>query len=237
MRRTDDDLVGRRPQVATLDTGCGTHPWLAADVVRARPHPRRPRRSGTSTTATDPETWSDQAGPLDGGLDGLAGHGTFIAGLIHQACPDADIVAWRVVGSDGPMIESDLVKALSDITEVARRHRDGEQGGHPIDVLNMSIGYYHETPQDVLFDPTMYDILRGSASAVSPSCARRATTPPTDRCFPAAWCPWADPARAALPSTQPSVPVVTVGALNPNGTDALFSNVGPWVRAHAAGAR
>ena len=32
------------------------------------------------------------------------------------------------------------------------------------------------------------------------------------------------------------MPIVTVGALNPNGTDALFSNVGPWVRAHEPGA-
>jgi serine protease len=32
------------------------------------------------------------------------------------------------------------------------------------------------------------------------------------------------------------VPVVSVGALNPNGTDALFSNAGPWVRAFAPGA-
>jgi subtilisin family serine protease len=28
---------------------------------------------------------------------------------------------------------------------------------------------------------------------------------------------------------------VSVGALNPNGTDALFSNTGPWVRAWAPG--
>jgi serine protease len=32
------------------------------------------------------------------------------------------------------------------------------------------------------------------------------------------------------------VPIMSVGALNPNGTDALFSNAGPWVRAYAAGA-
>ena len=30
--------------------------------------------------------------------------------------------------------------------------------------------------------------------------------------------------------------MVSVGALNPNGTDALFSNAGPWVRAYAPGA-
>ena len=32
------------------------------------------------------------------------------------------------------------------------------------------------------------------------------------------------------------MPVVSVGALNPNGTDALFSNAGPWVRVHTPGA-
>ncbi len=32
------------------------------------------------------------------------------------------------------------------------------------------------------------------------------------------------------------MPIVSVGALNPNGTDALFSNAGPWVRAYASGA-
>ena len=32
VRRTDDEIVGRRPVVATLDTGCGKHDWLAAAV-------------------------------------------------------------------------------------------------------------------------------------------------------------------------------------------------------------
>ena len=89
----------------------------------------------------------------------MAGHGTFIAGLVHQACPDADIVAWRIVSSDGLIEESDLLKALEDIAELARRHRDGEPGGFPIDVFNLSMGYYHETPEDTLFDPEMYNVL------------------------------------------------------------------------------
>jgi subtilisin family serine protease len=34
-----------------------------------------------------------------------------------------------------------------------------------------------------------------------------------------------------------TLPVLSVGALNPNGrTDALFSNAGPWVRAYTFGA-
>ena len=32
------------------------------------------------------------------------------------------------------------------------------------------------------------------------------------------------------------LPIVSVGALNPNNTEALFSNTGPWVRAWSSGA-
>jgi serine protease len=233
VRRTDSEVVGRRPVVATLDTGCGKHPWLAGVV---QPGPGIDSRDiGYVDDPTDPEKWFDQVGALDGGIDPLAGHGTFIAGLIHQACPDADIVAWRIVGSDGPVVESALVKALGDISEVARRHRDGQEGGHPIDVLSLSLGYYHETPEDLLFDPTMYEILRvlGECGvSVVCSAGNDATARPM---FPAAFAPWADGSGGAAAEAG-VVPVVSVGALNPNGTDALFSNAGPWVRAYAPGA-
>ena len=151
--------TGRRPVVATLDTGCGEHPWLDG-VVRTdvklgtQPDRLRRRRDRPGEVARPVRSRSTAR------IDPLAGHGTFIAGLIHQACPDADIVAWRIVGADGLVVESNLVKALEDIAELARRHRDGEPGGHPIDVLSLSLGYYHETPEDELFDPTMYGILR-----------------------------------------------------------------------------
>jgi serine protease len=193
------------------------------------------RDIGYTDDATDPEMWFDQVGALDGTIDPLAGHGTFIAGLIHQGCPDADIVAWRIVGSDGPVVESDLIKALGDIAELARRHRDGDPYGHPIDVLNLSMGYYHETAEDEIFDPTMYDILKllGECGvAVVCSAGNDATARPM---FPAAFAPWED-GKGGKHVRPDVVPVMSVGALNPNGTDALFSNAGPWVRAYAPGA-
>jgi subtilisin family serine protease len=220
--------------VATLDTGCGEHPWLDAVVrtdVKLGTQP-----IGYVDDATDPEKWFDQFGALDGAIDPLAGHGTFIAGLIHQACPDADIVAWRIVGADGLVVESNLVKALEDIAELARRHRDGEPGGHPIDVLSLSLGYYHETPEDELFDPTMYDILRRLGEcgvAVVCSAGNDATARPV---FPAAFTPWLDDG-GTVHAEHDVVPIVSVGALNPNRTtDALFSNTGTWVRTYARGA-
>ena len=55
--------------------------------------------------------------------------------------------------------------------------------------------------------------------------------------LPGSLVPVAGPDADASCTADPNaVPIVAVGALNPNGTDALFSNVGPWVRAHAYGA-
>jgi subtilisin family serine protease len=233
VRHDDGDIVGRRPVVATLDTGCGKHEWLK---VAASKGPRLDGKAiGYVDKSSDPELWFDQFGSLDGSIDPLAGHGTFIAGLIHQACPDADIVHWRIVGSDGPVVESDLVKALRQIAEVARRHRDGEEGGHPIDVFSLSMGYYHETPEDEQFDPTMkeiLDLMGACGVTVVCSAGNDATSRPM---FPAAFAPWADDA-GKVRSSRKQVPIVSVGALNPNGSEALFSNEGPWVRAYAPGA-
>jgi subtilisin family serine protease len=220
--------------VATLDTGCGEHPWL--DGVVRTDVGLGTQAIGYVDDETDPEKWFDQTGALDGGIDPLAGHGTFIAGLVHQACPDADIVAWRIVGSDGLVVESNLVKALKDIAELVRRHRDGDPDGHPIDVLSLSLGYYHETPQDVLFDPTIYGILRRMGEcgvSVVCSAGNDATARPV---FPAAFAPWLD-GQGPVQAQPGLVPIVSVGALNPNRTtDALFSNTGPWVRVYTRGA-
>ena len=128
-----------------------------------------------------------------------------------------------------------MVNALRGIAELARRHRDHEEGGLAIDVFSLSLGYYHETPEDLQFDPTLYDILRlmGECGvAVVCSAGNDATARPM---FPAAFAPWEDK-KGGVQATKKVVPVVSVGALNPNGTDALFSNAGPWVRAHAPGA-
>lgn len=112
----------------------------------------------------------------------------------------------------------------------------------PIDVLNLSLGYYHETPTDVLFDPTLARLLEAlgrCGTAVVCSVGNDATARPV---YPAAFAPWSDGSggAAAGPVTGPvssdCVPVVSVGALNPGGTVALFSNTGPWVRCYEPGA-
>ena len=85
---------GRRPVVAILDTGCGQHEWFDGGVVK-RSVTLDGFAIGRTGAATDPEVHDDLVGPFDGSVDRIAGHGTFIAGLVHQACPDATILAWR----------------------------------------------------------------------------------------------------------------------------------------------
>ncbi|WP_309619300.1 S8 family serine peptidase [Salinibacterium sp.] len=234
-RRTlDKEYRGRRPVIGTLDTGCGAHPWLDA-IVRTRVDIDGVP-IGLVDPSTDPEIWGDQFGPLDGALDQVAGHGTFIAGVLRQAAPDADIVAWRVAASDGTAHESDVVNALTGIAELVRRHANGEPEGLPLDVLSLSMGYYHETPtDDRLLDQTLQELLAvmgRCGTIVVCSAGNDATARPM---FPAAFGPWVDGSGPCVQDPD-ATSIVSVGALNPNrSTVALFSNTGPWVRVYERG--
>jgi len=225
-----DKVQGERPVVAILDSGCGEHPWLG--FVR-RNVTIDGKAIGYVGTADDPEVGGDYVGPLDGGLDPISGHGTFIAGLVHQRCPDADIISWRVVDSDGPVVESFALDTLRQVVELVERHADGRAGGMRIDVLNLSMGYYHETPEDRLEDPTLKRLLRRLGKcgvAVVCSAGNDATA---RKLYPAAYAP---KNGEEPPADLDYVPVTSVGADNPNRTVALFSNTGNWVRCYAPGA-
>lgn len=223
---------GRRPVVAILDTGCGSHAWLPDDIVTRYPTVDE-RVIGISEPATDPEVIGDVAGPFDGAIDDAAGHGTFIAGIVRQVCPEADIIAIRVADSQGSVLEGDFMLAVRSLvkwmaTPVA-------EGGREIDVINLSLGYYHETPEDDLFDQTLSELLlaaRRRGCAVVCSSGNDATDRPA---FPASLWAWPQ-AEFVVDDPSDAAPHVSVGALNPNGTMALFSNLGPWVRTFAPGA-
>ncbi len=218
--------------MAVLDTGCGAHPWLGDDIVTRNPH-FDGHPIGIDDPATDPEVHGDIAGPMDGMLDASAGHGTFIAGIIRQVCPAADIIAVRVADSNGTLLEGEFMLAIRSL--VKWMAASPAEGGRPIDVLNLSVGYYHETPDDELFDRTLAALLlvaRRHGCAVVCSAGNSATDRPS---FPAALWGWPD-ADFVVDDPDDVAPHVSVGALNPNRTSvALYSNVGDWVRTYAPG--
>jgi subtilisin family serine protease len=225
------EFSGRRPVVAVLDTGVGKHPWFDAvpGLITRDPHCRG-TAIGFQDAATDPEATGVITDPLEGVLDSDSGHGTFIAGLIHQMCPDANILSARVMPSDGAVPEHVLLDALNLL---ALRQQLAQQEGREeeiIDILSLSLGYYHEQPEDVTFDPLLLHPLRALAQSgviIVAAAGNDATTRPM---FPAAF--------TTFPGAlgQDRAPIVSVGARNPDGTIALFSNGGDWVTCFRPGA-
>ena len=177
--------------------------------------------------------YGDQAGALDGFLDDGAGHGTFVAGIIRQVCPEADLISLRVADSNGTVLESEFIDALEEL--VQRMDGQGPEGAQPVDVVNLSLGYYHETPEDGRFSTRLYEVLkelRSRGCVIVCSAGNDATDRPT---FPAALWTWNDP-ELQLVEPEGLAEHISVGALNPNNASvALYSNVGDWVRAYAPG--
>jgi len=103
-----------------------------------------------------------------------------------------------------------------------------------IDVVCLSLGYYHEHPDDLSFDPQILVPLRMLSEcgvAVTVAAGNDSTARPM---FPAAFTPYPGGLIAAPDPRR--VPLISVGARNPDGTVAMFSNSGPWVACHRPGA-
>jgi hypothetical protein len=233
--------ASRRPVVAVLDTGVRHHPWLGTPDVA--PDPFLTTDSPIQTAIEGEETWvrdtggldipvltgyedeHDEPGPTVGLLDSDVGHGVFIAGVIRQIVPDAQVRMIRVMHTDGFVQEYVLLLALWLLgIQVAAASKGGGQG--IVDIVSLSLGYFDEDPEDVRYTSHLAAVISRLGDlgvAVVASAGNDATVQP---CYPAA---------LAAASANPTLPVVSVGALNPNGTKAMFSNDGPWVTAWAVG--
>ena len=238
---------GRRPVVAVLDTGVRAHPWLdvtgdpgggyglAADGFvtvdyaiqdairrageRARDHGDRPRQ-----VIRDPWDAPVAENPLVGELSPALGHGTFIAGIVRQVVPDARVLAVRIIHSDDVCYEGDVICALRHLATRIALAADGDPAAM-IDVVSLSFGYFAESAADLVLTSGLWqaiEILLDLGVVVVAAAGNYSTSRPF---YPAAF------------AIQPApVPVISVGALNPNGTKAVFSNEGNWVTAWAQGA-
>lgn len=128
---------GRGVTVAVIDTGIAAAPrtdgWL--DDV--------PRTSGEHSNV-DPL----DALPADGYLDLSAGHGTFVAGLVQQVAPGADIRVYRAVGTAGTGSEVEVA------CQLIRAVRDGAQ------VVNLSLGTPSVFDEPPLALAAAFDVVR-----------------------------------------------------------------------------
>lgn len=244
IRQQDPDTLklGRRPVVAVLDTGIGHNTWLDIKTLDTT---QKMSSWDTGYVAVDPDIQQlvHDAGvqlakqghrveiikhakdepltrnPLIGTQDWCFGHGVFCAGIIQQIAPDARVLAIRVMGSDGIARESAVLAALKGL--VARVDEALGTGvmSRMVDVVSLSMGYPFERPEaDEKTSPIAQQIkaLRDRGVLVVAAAGNSAST---QRFFPACLSTHTD----AL--TTP--PVISVGALNPNGSKALFTNETP----------
>jgi hypothetical protein len=246
-----DSRYGRRPVVAVLDTGIRAHYWL--DVTPEPPHSyhltepdgfvavddhiqaaiykegqdaasagdlhRQPIKNSWDTPIT--------ADPLVGELDTDTGHGTFIAGIVRQVAPDARVLAVKVMHSDGIVNEGDIICALRQLAHRIA-HAEEDDLARMVDVVSLSLGYFDESAADVTFSSGLWKVIKvllGMGVTVVAAAGNYSTS---RMFFPAAFTE--EPAMAG------TVPLISVGALNPNGSKALFSDGGHWITAWAAGA-
>jgi hypothetical protein len=236
---------GRRPVVAVLDTGIAEHEWLDVDypsgtkaggfvaVDQTIQRAIRQNREGVGPSGASyaerqiiDDEWDKPviSETLADRVDTHIGHGTFIAGLIRQIAPDAQVLAIRVMHGDGVVYEGDLLIALTGILERVKAARRGDER-QMVDVVSLSLGHYPTRVSDDDPITQVIDQLLDEGVMVCAAAGNDSTTRPF---LPAA--------LAARPPSNSGHQVISVGALNPNHTKALFSNDSySWVRCWAPG--
>jgi subtilisin family serine protease len=139
--------------------------------------------------------------------------------------PDAVVFMIRVMQPDGVAYEADVLCALRLIARQVDRCAT-DPTALPIDVVSLSAGYFPETPEERLtLDSFRTEIngLRQRGVTMVAAAGNYATS----REF--------QPAALAKVKTQYEAPLISVGALNPNGTIASFSDQADWVTCYASG--
>jgi hypothetical protein len=137
----------------------------------------------------------------------------------------------RVMYSDGIVYESAAVTALWRLHDRLERADEAAQGkgevdrSELVDVVSLSFGGFFRDEEEKAAGSPLLDAINAlrKKGVIVVAAAGNFATP--DPFYPAA---------LADDSSQ-EIPVISVGALNPNGTRAYFSNEGQWVKYHAQG--
>ena len=129
--------TGAGAVVAILDTGIDAdHEMLAGRVA-----------SGWDFVDDDADADDERSG-LDTDGDGMSdetwGHGTHVAGIVTQVAPDAEIVSYRVLDSEGVGSVFAVAAAIFDATD------------RGVDVINLSFGLERKSRSKMLHDALKY---------------------------------------------------------------------------------
>ena len=226
----------RPPVVVMPDTGIGDHPWFPDEaVVGMSPSP--PASLGVKIVgAPVADRGPGVSSRLTGEFDRLAGHGTFIAGLVRQMSPEARLQSHAVMSSDGLVAEDDVIELLLGLLEAQLDALDAGDDAAMIDVLTLSFGCYHEDLAEEDADPsvltsTSFATVLRDLGRVGVLVVAGAGNDATARPFvPAAF-------AGDVTAGNGDLPLVSVGSLNPNASKvSLFSNGGSWVTTYRHGA-
>ena len=241
---------GRRPVIAVLDTGVRAHEWLDVGVnpvggytksptgfvtwddkiqEHIRKEGERARANGDRARQVIHNAWDTPIAdnPLIGELNEALGHGTFIAGIVRQVAPEARVLAVRVMHSDDILYEGDIICALRHLAKRIALARQDDPVAQ-VDVVSLSFGYFSESAHDKVVTSGLWQAISVLLSLGVVVVAAAGNFATSREFYPAAF------ALEPVPAGQ--VPVISVGALNPIGTKAVFSNDGHWVTAWAVGA-
>ncbi|WP_091449166.1 S8 family serine peptidase [Actinokineospora iranica] len=238
------DRLTRRPVIAVLDSGIGPHPWFGIPD-RATPPPREGflsvldeaqeaiRQNAVPGSPSLLDYWDAPAesDTLIRDIDSNIGHGTFIAGIVRQVAPKADVLAVRVMHSDGIAHGSDVLAALWEISRRVERAQNPALGRQDemVDIVSLSLGYLDETPADAKYTTHVAEVVNRLTEQGVLVVAAAGNQSTSRRYYPAA--------LAETPEQPGAGPqVISVGALNPNATKTVFSNDGDWVTCWATGA-
>jgi subtilisin family serine protease len=209
----EEALAPGRPrcEIVVLDTGLSNLTFRPDDLP------------GDRYDVMIPETDHEEPDAAnDGLLDPVAGHGTFITGLVSRLAPEANVRVMRVLSPYGLGDDEAIAKRIDAIDPVGSERSAADPGPEgelrkPFEVpmiLSMSFGAYTEDdrPPLAMAQAIARFIARGGVAVASAgndaSC------------------------RISYPAGLPDV--IGVAALAPDGA-APFTNHGSWVRACAPG--
>ncbi|HET9665464.1 MAG TPA: S8/S53 family peptidase, partial [Desertimonas sp.] len=165
LRRRLDLANRRRPQILVLDTGLHTvvedgtrraeHDFLDCCVIdEATWRDATPSADGTFPVDDEDEPDDDSTGTLD--FEG--GHGTFIAGVIAQLCPDAEVHTAGVLSSFGDGDVADVIAGLEAGLAASRT---------PIDIVVMSFGAFFADDDPGIFGSNLVQLLDGRCAVAA----------------------------------------------------------------------